>query len=159
MDMNTRSLEADKLIKDYAFGSSMTGFIPIPFLDTLGLIGVQRLMLFRLSKLYETPFSKNLAKVWLTTLMSGLASRAASPMVGSALKLIPGIGSLIGGTSMAMMAGASTYAVGKVFQQHFENGGTLENFDPEKAKEKFDVEMEKGRELSRKEKPRSKTEK
>lgn len=142
--------QADQLIKSYAFGSSLAGFIPIPLLDTIGLIGVQRLMLWRLSKLYDIPFSKNLAKAWLTTLMSGVASSAASPMVGSTLlKVIPGIGTLAGSTGMAALGSASTYAVGKVFQQHFENGGTLENFDPSAVKESFDAELEHAKEISR----------
>jgi len=146
--MESLSQQADRLIKNYSFGSSLTGFIPIPLLDTVGLIGVQRLMLLRLSQLYGIRYSKNLAKSWLTTLMSGMASKAASPMLGSALKMIPGIGTLIGGASMAALGGATTYAVGKVFQQHFENGGTLKDFDPEKAKKVFDAELEKGKELS-----------
>jgi len=146
--MESLSLQADKLIKRYAFGSSLTGFIPFPLLDTLGLIGVQRIMLLRLSRLYNIEFSKHLAKTWLTTLMSGMALKVASPMVGSALKMIPGVGTLIGGASMAALGGATTYAVGKVFQHHFESGGTLKNFEPEKAKKMFDAELDKGKELS-----------
>ncbi|MBJ6609850.1 MAG: DUF697 domain-containing protein [Candidatus Thiothrix moscowensis] len=128
---------AEQLIKDYAFGSSLTGFIPIPLLDTVGLIGVQRVMLMRLSKLYGVPFSKHLAKAWISTLMTGLAPKAATPLVGSMLKLIPGVGTLAGGATTAALGGASTYAIGKVFQQHFEQGGTLEDFDPDKAKGSF----------------------
>lgn len=140
--MEDQSIKADKLIREYAFGSSLTGYIPIPFMDMLGLISVQRVMLMRLSKLYGVPFSKNMANAWLTTLMSGLASKAVTPLVGSALKMIPVIGTVAGGTSMAAMSGAATYAVGKVFKRHFEKGGTLENFDPEKAKKEFKLELE-----------------
>ncbi len=143
------SKAADRLIKDYAFGSSLTGFIPIPWIDLLGLISVQRIMLVRLAKLYEIPFSKHLSKVWLTTLMGGIASNAASPVVGSALKMIPVIGTLVGGASMAAMGGASTYAIGKVFQQHFEQGGTLEDFDPEQAKKALNEELEAGKKILR----------
>jgi hypothetical protein len=35
-----------------------------------------------------------------------------------------------------VLAGASTYALGKVFQYHFENGGTIYNFDVDKMKKK-----------------------
>lgn len=135
---------ADQLIRDYAFGSSLTGFIPIPLMDTLGLIGVQRVMLMRLSKLYGVRFSKHLAKAWISTLMSGLAPKAATPLVGSMLKLIPGVGTLVGGATTAALGGAATYAVGKVFQQHFEQGGTLENFDPDKATGAFTAAMQQG---------------
>ena len=150
--MNDYSMQADELIKKYVFQSGLTGFIPIPLVDLLGLIGVQQLMLYHLSKLYHVPYSKGVAKTRVTGLTSGLATQAARPMVGSAIKLIPGIGTLVGGASMAMLGGASTYAVGKVFQQHFEEGGTLENFDPKTAKKTFEAELEKGKELSRPEK-------
>lgn len=145
--MDKRSQRADRLIKDYAFGSSLTGFIPIFGIDFLGLISVQRIMLMRLAKVYDVPFSKHLSKAWLTTLMGGIASKAASPMVGSALKMIPVIGTMVGGASMAAMGGASTYAIGKVFQQHFAQGGTLEDFDPEQAKTALDAELEVGKKL------------
>lgn len=146
--MQKRARNADKIIHDYTVRSGMTGFIPIPLVDTLSLIGVQRLMLYRLSKLYGVPFKKNVAKIALTTLMGGAASTMASPVLGSMIKLIPGVGSLAGGASMAALGSAATYAVGKVFQQHFENGGTLDDFDPEKSREIFDEKLEKGIKLT-----------
>jgi len=137
--------KANKLIKRYAFGSSLTGFIPIPFVDVVGLIGVQRIMLMRLSKLYGIPFSKNIARALISTLMGGALPHAAKPMVSSTLKLMmPGIGTLITGASMAAISAGSTYAVGKVFQQHFESGGTLNDFDPEQARGKFEEELQTG---------------
>ena len=150
MDVSmNRKEQSDKLIKEFAYGSSLTGFIPIPFIDTIGLIGVQRLMIYKLSKVYEIPYSKELAKIWISTLMSGLTASAVSPLLGSAVKLIPGIGTLAGGTTMAVLGSSSTYAIGKVFQQHFEKGGTLDNFDPETAKQTLHQELEKGIELSK----------
>jgi len=148
--VNSFSIKADQLIRKYAFRSSITGFIPIPIVDILGLIGIQQLMLYYLAKLYDIPYSKARAKTRITGLTSGLTARLASPMLGSALKLIPGVGTVMGGASMAMLGGASTYAVGKVFQKHFEAGGTLEDFDPKMAKDSFKVELEKGKQLSSK---------
>ena len=129
-----KDLQAEKIIKDYAFGSSLTGLIPVPLLDTMGLMGVQRLMLMQLAKLYGVPFSKHLAKAWLSTLMTGLAPKAAAPTIGSLIKMVPGIGTVAGGMTTATLGGASTYAIGKVFQQHFKQGGTLENFNHQQAK-------------------------
>ncbi len=146
--MNSLSEKADNLIRKYAFRSGVTGFIPIPLVDTLSLIGVQQTMLYYLAALYDVPYSKARAKTRIAGLTSGLTTKVARPVVGSALKLIPGIGTLVGGTSMAVLGGASTYAIGKVFQQHFEEGGTFEDFDPKTAKETFAAEFEKGKKLS-----------
>lgn len=144
-NINHLSNQADKLIKKYAYSSSLTGFIPVPLLDIIGLMSVQRIMLYRMSVLYDIPFQKHLAKALLTTLMGSLASGVAAPIAGSTLKVIPGIGSLIGGAGMATLGGASTFAIGKIFKHHFEQGGTFEDFDPEKVEDDLDVELEKGK--------------
>jgi len=146
--MSPLSIKADQLIRKYAFRSSITGFIPIPIVDILGLIGIQQMMLYHLAKLYDISYSKAIAKTRIAGLTSGLTTKLANPMLGSALKLLPGVGTMIGGASMAVLGGASTYAVGKVFQKHFEAGGTLEDFDPKIAKESFEAELEKGKNLS-----------
>ena len=145
------SEQADRLIKKYAYSSSLTGFIPVPMLDIAGLMSVQRIMLYRMSVLYGVPFKKHLAKALSSTLMGSLASGVAAPVAGSALKLIPGIGTLVGGAGMATLGGASTYAIGRVFKKHFEAGGTLENFDPHKVEEELEIELEKGKQLAKKE--------
>jgi uncharacterized protein (DUF697 family) len=147
MDDLTR--KSDKIIKDFAFGSVIAGFIPIPFLDMMGLISTQRMMVYRLSKLYGVPYSENLAKTYLTTLMGGLTAFAALPTLSGIFKMFPGVGTLAGGAGMAAVSSASTYAVGKVFQQHFERGGTLNSFDPTTAKHLLEEEFEKGRALSK----------
>ena len=46
---------------------------------------------------------------------------------------------------MPAAAGASTYAVGQVFIQHFESGGTFLDFDPDKVKAYFAEQVEKGK--------------
>jgi len=139
--------KSHEIIRHYAFGSSLTGFIPIPFLDIVGVIGVQRVMLLHLSRHYDVPFSKNAARIILSSLMGGVASKAATPFASSALKLIPGVGTLASGASMATTSAASTYAVGKIFQQHFEKGGTFADFNLDKSKPAFDKKLQEGKQL------------
>jgi hypothetical protein len=43
------------------------------------------------------------------------------------------------------LAAAFTYAVGKVFVQHFASGGTFLDFDPKKVREHFAREFEEGK--------------
>ena len=138
---NSNLAETDKLIKRYAFGSGFLGYIPIPVVDSLGIMAVQRKMLFHLAKVYNVPFSRSLAKDLLKTLAGGLASQAMLPM---ALKVVPGINVLFGSAGMAALGSTSTYAVGKVFQKHFEKGGTLEDFDPDKEKDTYEAELKNG---------------
>jgi len=148
----TLSGQANKLIKNYAFGSGLFGYIPFPVVDAFGIMAVQRKMLFHLAKIYDIPFSRSLAKDLLRTLAGGIASRAAIPMV---IKTIPGINVLFGSTGMAAIGSASTYAVGKTFKRHFDEGGTLEDFNPAEEKEIFEKELKKGIILSQKKRKKS----
>jgi len=143
----TLSGQANKLIKKYAFGSGLFGYIPFPVVDALGIMAVQRKMLFHLAKIYDIPFSRSLAKDLLRTLAGGIASQAAVPM---AIKIIPGINVVFGSTGMAAIGSTSTYAVGKTFKRHFDEGGTLEDFNPVEEKEIFEEELKKGIILSQK---------
>jgi hypothetical protein len=59
--------------------------------------------------------------------------------------MIPVVGTLLGGVAMPVLSGASTYAVGKVFIQHFASGGTFLTFDPAAVREYFMQELENGR--------------
>ncbi|RUM94180.1 MAG: hypothetical protein DSZ28_04565 [Thiothrix sp.] len=150
---NSLAIKADMLIKKHAFGSGVFGYVPFPILDALGILAVQRRMLSRLARLYRVPYSQSLAKDLLRTLAGGIATRATIPV---AMKIIPGIGVLFGSTGMAAIGSASTYAVGKIFQRHFEEGGTLEDFNAEQSKEDFETELKAGLKLSqvKKKKPR-----
>ena len=135
------SRQADMLINNYACSSTLAGFIPVPLLDIAGLMSVQRIMLYHLSVLYGVPFKKHVAKALLSTLMGSVASSVAAPVAGSALKLIPGVGSLMGGAGMATLGSTSTYAIGKIFKKHFEKGGTLEDFHPDQMEQQLEREL------------------
>ncbi len=141
-DETARLKKANETVRSYTLTSMSTGFIPIPIVDQMVLTGIQQKMLHSLTNLYEIPFSNSLVKQLLKTMLKGMATRA---MMSSFLKFIPGGGTVAGTMSALMFNGASTYAVGIVFTQHFESGGTLLNFDPQKISELFMAEFEKGK--------------
>jgi hypothetical protein len=66
----------------------------------------------------------------------------------SAAKSVPGVGTAAGVMSMSVLGGAATYAIGKVFVQHFESGGTFLDFDPEAVREHFAAEFNKGKDVA-----------
>src|SRR5262249_25564358 len=65
-----------------------------------------------------------------------------------ALKLIPGIGSVVGGVSMSILSGASTYAIGQVAVGHFERGGGFGNIDMGAAKRAYETAVERGEKIA-----------
>jgi uncharacterized protein (DUF697 family) len=120
------------------------GFIPVPIADLFAVSAIQLDMIRQLCKLYEIDFKQTEGKAIITALTgSGLARLGAR-----AVKFIPGVGSILGGVTMAALSGASTYALGEVFKKHFETGGTFLDFDPERLKKYYNEKFEKGKEVA-----------
>ncbi len=138
---------ANKTVRNYSIAAMAPALVPVPFLDLALVTSVQLKMLHSLSNIYGVKFSKNLGKEAITSLMGGIAPLAIQPAAASLVKIIPIVGQAAGTLSMVTLSGASTYAVGKVFIQHFESGGTFLTFDPEKVRNYFATELEEGKKV------------
>lgn len=137
----TQNNRADKVIRDSVVWSMGAGLIPVPLADMVAVTAIQIDMLKQIASLYQVDFAENRLKSWIAAL-----SGSAIPKVGAGIiKFIPGLGSVVGGVSMAVLSGASTYAIGQVFAQHFESGGTLLDFDVEKFKDFYQRQFEVGK--------------
>jgi uncharacterized protein (DUF697 family) len=144
-DKTERQKHADTIIKNHIVWAMGAGLIPVPIVDFFAVSGIQLDMIRQLCKLYDQDFKESEGKAIITSLTgSGLARMGARAMV----KFIPGIGSVIGGVTMAVLSGASTYALGEVFQKHFETGGTFLDFDPKRLKKMYNEKFEKGKQVA-----------
>jgi len=127
------------IVKKYMAWSAGAGAIPMPVIDLAAITGVQLKMLKKLSNHYGVAFHAHLGKSALAALVGGYgAGTLAFGTAGTMLKSIPGIGSLLGIAALPGFASATTYAVGRVFIQHFASGGTFLSFDPDKSRAHFD---------------------
>ncbi len=124
------SKESERIINEHILWSLGAGLVPVPLLDIAAVSAIQLDMLKQLCTHYGVKYSESEGKVFLSALTGTIAAKIAA----NALKLIPGIGSVIGGISMSILSGASTYALGQVAVGHFENKGTFANLDLDKAK-------------------------
>jgi uncharacterized protein (DUF697 family) len=79
------------------------------------------------------------------SLLAGAIPVTFAAGFASLIKLIPGVGTVAGSISMSVLAGGLTYAVGRVFVQHFESGGTFLDFDPAKVRGEFTKAFEQGK--------------
>jgi hypothetical protein len=61
------------------------------------------------------------------------------------MKFIPGIGTAAAMFVTPALSAASTYAVGRVFVQHLESGGTLLTFNAKKMREHFEKALGEGK--------------
>ncbi|MFK5975065.1 MAG: DUF697 domain-containing protein [Sulfurovum sp.] len=144
-----RLLESQNIIKNHMMVSLGFGIIPIPVVDLIGITGTQLNMLRSLSKVYGQEFKQDLGKKAIGSLVGGGVSIPIAMGLSSLVKLIPVVGQSAGVISMATSGAALTYAVGKVFVQHFESGGTFLTFDPAQVKEYFKSELEKGKNMAK----------
>lgn len=130
--------KANSIIRFRTLFATGIGFVPFPVLDAAGILAIQLWMIRDLAKVYDIPFKKQLARSIIGSLVGNIST------VG-AIKFIPGLGSLLGGGAVALSGAAATYALGKVFIQHFSQGGTLLTFDPIKSQAYFQQLYEEGK--------------
>jgi uncharacterized protein (DUF697 family) len=144
INKSNRTQSADSIIKNHMIWSMGAGFIPIPIADLFAVSAIQLDMIRQLAKLYEVDFKQTEGKAMISALTgTGLARLGAR-----AVKFIPGVGSMLGGITLAALSGASSYALGEVFKKHFETGGTFLDFDPARLKKYYDEKFEKGKEVA-----------
>ena len=132
-----RIKEANKITNRKTIYAAGAGLIPFPIVDTAALLGVQLTMLQSIANLYEVEFKEHIAQSLIGSLISSISS------VG-VIKLIPGFGTIAGGATAAVAGATATYALGRVFTQHFDQGGTLLDFDPVSSREYYQKEFENG---------------
>ncbi len=143
-EKSNRDDSANTIIKNHIAWSMGAGFIPVPIADLLAVGAVQLDMIRQLSKLYGIDFKQTEGKA----IVSSLTSSGVARLGARAVKFIPGIGSILGGVTMSVLSGASTYALGEVFKKHFETGGTFLDFDTERLKKYYNEKFEKGKEVA-----------
>ncbi|MDB5360717.1 MAG: GTPase [Rhodospirillales bacterium] len=130
--------EANSIVTKYSAFAFGGGVIPFPLMDVVAVSGIQLKMLGDLAKNYEIEFLENWGKSAISAVIGAAGPHAlAAGIVGSLVKAIPVFGSTIGFATMPMLSAAATYAVGKVFIQHFESGGTFIDFDVASARVLF----------------------
>jgi len=142
--------ESDRMIRHHIWASMAVGLIPLPLADVALLTAVQINMLRKLARAYNIPFSKDKARNILSALIGGgLAPAVSGPLAAGIVKAVPVAGQAIGIVTMPVLAGATTYAVSRVFIQHFESGGTFLTFDPEKVRNYYSEMLKEGQVYSK----------
>ena len=140
-------LKADIVITRHFAVAVGAGFIPVPIVDFAAITGVQLTMLAQICKIYKQPFSKEAAASIIASLVGGAVTggEASSLAISSKLKFIPVVGTAVSWLVTPALAGATTYAIGRVFVRHLESGGSLLTFDGQKMKGYMEKAMEEGK--------------
>ena len=135
----------EEIIKSHVLWSLGGGLIPLPVVDFVAVTSIQLDLVKQLCEIHEVSYQQRAGK----SLVSALAGTTLAQLGASAIKSLPGVGSALGSVSMSLMSGATTYALGKVFQTHFSRGGTLDNFNTGQFKELFEDMKKEGLEKAK----------
>jgi uncharacterized protein (DUF697 family) len=133
---------ANSIVRKHMLWAMGAGLIPVPWVDMAAIAGVQLKMLGELADKYSVPFQESRGKAIIGTLVGSIMpGQMAAGFLGGLVKMIP----FVGFVTVPAFAGASTYAVGKVFAQHFASGGTFLNFNPDSVRKHFQESFEHGK--------------
>lgn len=140
-----RSKHAESVIRNHILFSMGAGVIPFPVVDIFAVSAAQLDMIRQLCRVYDVDFAETKGKAIVSSLTTATLARMGA---GSLVKMIPLFGTYLGGVTNAVMAGASTYALGNVFKIHFETGGTILDFDADRLKKLYKEQFEKGKKVA-----------
>ena len=107
---------AHAIVVSLALSAGGVGATPIPFSDAVAIVPIQVTMLASISAVWGLPTTT----AYLGTLVSGAITGAGGTLIGRAaaaelLKLIPGVGTVVGGAINAGVASALTTAFGEAY--------------------------------------------
>ena len=144
-----RDKSADSIIQRHVVYTMLTGGIPIPWLDLVAASAVQLDLLKQLATYYSVDFDAQAARAFVTSAGTALAGLAAGRAGASFLKAIPGVGWIAGGVGQAVLAGASTYAVGNLVKRLFREGKGLDELTAQVMRDELAGYFAKGQQVAR----------
>ncbi|QEP42239.1 DUF697 domain-containing protein [Ectothiorhodospiraceae bacterium BW-2] len=147
---NTLAAEQTKargVIKKYTLIAAGCGTIPVPIIDAAAVASLEIMMIDELAETYHRPFPGRLALIKaLMSLIGSLGPIYLAHHSQSAVKGVPLVGHLISATLLSTTNAVAVYAVGRVFQLHFESGETLLSRDNQTLRRLFQRQQREGRE-------------
>lgn len=144
MSAESQNKHADTIIRNHVVMSMGAGVIPIMLVDIIAVTALQVDMVRQMCKVYDIDFEETRGKALISSITASTIARAGAR---SLVKALPGIGWMIGGVTVSLFAGASTYGLGKAFQKHLAAGGTLLNLDLSALKQSYRDLFEKGKDI------------
>jgi uncharacterized protein (DUF697 family) len=143
--MSERTSQGYEIVGRYWKWSAAAGLINIPLLDVAAVTGIQLKMIAALAKLYDVPFKRDRAKAIVAALVGAMTppflAGSVMQVLGPTFSVLPGVGTAVGVLVVPTFNAASTYALGRVFVQHFESGGTFLDMDPDTLREHYQREV------------------
>lgn len=125
-----RSLKARQAIRDHALLAAGAMVIPVPFVDMAAEAAIQVRMVKRLAEIHGVDFAEERAKTLVAAAIGGFSAGWAA---GNLLRYASFATYFANFWPSAILSSAITYGIGRLFSQHFERGGRLDDMAPETA--------------------------
>jgi uncharacterized protein (DUF697 family) len=109
IDLERKRESCNRGIAAAAASAAAAGASPIPFSDAAILIPIQLGMLAHIAMVYDVPVDR---ATGMALAMTAASTGAGKAIVTNVIKLIPGAGTIIGGTISATVASSLTMAMG-----------------------------------------------
>ncbi|WP_413206140.1 YcjF family protein [Rhodospirillum sp. A1_3_36] len=145
VEPSANELASLERVRHHMGWSAAGGMVPVPGLDMAAVLASQLKMLSDIGGIYGVPFKQERVRHVIGALVGSFAPIATAHMTGMAVKSIPFVGLVASVLWQPALTSATTWALGKVFIQHFESGGTFLTFDPEKVRGYFKEQYEAAR--------------
>ncbi|MBM4313199.1 MAG: DUF697 domain-containing protein [Deltaproteobacteria bacterium] len=141
-------LAADNIIKKYVILAMGAGLIPSALVDVVAVTVLEVKMIGDLAGAYRIPIPHRLVRYKvLISLIASLGSVYLSIRMHTALKDAPVVGYLFSAGMLSITGGAAVYAVGKIFQKHYESGGTFLSSDNSVLRRYFKEKYQEGKKV------------
>ena len=138
--------EVNKIIRKSVYAAMGIGIIPIPFVNLAAVTTSSIVMIKRLSELYGVEFKEGVARKIVTAVIGAGVGVLASGPVESVVGAIPLIGLPLAIATKPALNGMTTYALGRMFVTHFEEGGGFVSVNIDAMKDSFSSAYKNSRE-------------
>lgn len=116
IDMQRKVERSHIAVGTAAVAAAGVGLIPIPFSDAVTIVPIQVGMILTISGIFGLSISKDFVTTIVGSAVTTIGGTVAGRMaVGELLKLIPGMGSAVGGAICGATAAALTTAFGEAY--------------------------------------------
>jgi uncharacterized protein (DUF697 family) len=120
-----RRRRAERIVQRNATIAGFGGIIPLPLINIAAISVIILRMVRTLARLYGVPFEHNQVRSIVISLLAGtMPTGMAAATTSTLMYLVPG-SNLIGLAVSSITAVECTRCIGRIFINHFENGGTL----------------------------------
>jgi uncharacterized protein (DUF697 family)/GTPase Era involved in 16S rRNA processing len=112
IDFTRKRVEVKRAVEIATTAAAAAGATPIPFTDAAILVPIQLTMMATISHIYDINLDR---AVTASLAATAAATTAGRSMVGSLVKLVPSIGTVVGGAINAGVASSLTWAMGQAW--------------------------------------------